>query len=156
LKALFVLFATVGVILAGSPEQDFISLLDAVYSADAESFQNCMSAESNGLIDMMLTMIKLQPEDAVTKMYDELGVTITAEEISGFTSEDFIEMVLASPGFSAELPPRQSITVVSSEINGNSSTVSFNITDMPQPFELLMIKEGETWKLDQGVIQAEF
>jgi hypothetical protein len=156
LKTLFVLFATVGVILAGNPEQDFNRLVEAVYSADTEGFQNCISTESNSLIEMMLTMIKLQPEDAVTEISDELGVEITAEELSEWTSGDFIETVLASPGFAAELPPRQNITVAGFEINGDSSTVSFNITDIPQHFELLMVKEGEIWKLDKSMIQAEF
>ncbi len=155
MKTLLVVLAAVGVVLASTPEQDFNSLLDAVYSADAESFQNCISAESNSLIEMMLTMIKLQPENAVTKISGELGVEITSEELSELTSGDFIEVVLTSPGFTAELPPRQNIAVSDIEVNGDSSTVFFNITDRPQPFELLMVKEGETWKLDQGVIQAE-
>jgi len=82
LKTVLVLVAAAGVVFAGNPEQDFDTLLDAVYSADAESFQNCISTESNGLIGMMLMMIKLQPEDAVAQISSELGVEITTEQLS--------------------------------------------------------------------------
>jgi len=155
LKTVLVLVAAAGVVFAGSPQQDFDTLLDAVYSADAESFQNCISTESNGLIEMMM-MIKLQPEDAVAQISTELDVEITAEQLSAWNSTDFIEAILASPTFAAELPPRQNVVVSGFETQGDSTTVFFNITGLPQPFELLMVKEGETWKLDQSVIQAEF
>jgi len=42
------------------------------------------------------------------------------------------------------------------ETQGDSTKVFFNVTDLPQPFELLLVKEDGTWKLDQSVIQAEF
>ncbi|OPX32320.1 MAG: hypothetical protein B1H09_00595 [Gemmatimonadaceae bacterium 4484_173] len=156
MKIVLVLLAAAGVVFAGNPEQDFDTLLDAVYSADAESFQNCISTESNGLIGMMLMMIKLQPEDAVAQISSELGVEITTEQLSAWNSTDFIETILTSPAFAAELPPRQNVVVSGFETQGDSTKVFFNVTDLPQPFELLLVKEDGTWKLDQSVIQAEF
>ncbi len=155
MKKLLVILAVTGVVYGINPEQAFNNLLDSVYSGDAEGFQNCISTESNGMIDMMLMMVKFQPEDAVEQISTELGVEITAEELSEWTSSDLIETVLLSPGFQEQLPPRENISVSGFEINGDSSMVCFNITDLPQPFELLMVKDGNTWKLDQSVIQEE-
>ena len=104
---------------------------------------------------MMLMMLRLKPEEAAVEISSELGIDISVEDISSWTSIDLIDTVLSSPRFLAELPPRENIVVSGYEINGDSSIVSFNLTDLPQPFEILMIKNGELWKLDHSVIQAE-
>lgn len=144
-----------GLMYAENPEQSFDNLVDAMYAGDAPGFSNCLSSESVALIDMMLMVVKLQPEEAAVEISSELNLDITAADISGWSSTDLISTVLSSPRFLAELPPREDIVVSGFEINGDSSVVSFNLADLPQPFEILMIKSGNTWKLDQSVIQAE-
>ncbi len=144
-----------GLMYAENPEQSFDKLVDAMYAGSAEGFKSCLSSESVAFIDMMLMVVKLKPEEAAVEISGELNMEVTAEDVIGWTSTDLIGTVLASPRFLAELPPREDIVVSGYEISGDSSVVSFNLADLPQPFEILMIKSGSSWKLDQSVIQAE-
>lgn len=157
MKKLVFLFLAVlaGALFAGNPEQSFDNLVDAMYAGDAEGFKNCLSTESVAFIDLMLMVVKLKPEEAAVEISGELNMEVTAEDVSGWNSTDLIDTVLASPRFLAELPPREDIVVSGYEISGDSSVVSFNLAGLPQPFEILMVKSGDSWKLDQSVIQAE-
>lgn len=150
-----ILVVLTGSMYANNPEQAFDNLVDAMYAGDGSGFCDCLSSESVALIDMMLMMVRLKPEEAAVEISSELGLDISAEDISEWTSIDLINTVLSSPRFLAELPQRENIVVSGYEINGDSSVVSFNLADLPQPFEILMVKSGENWKLDQSVIQAE-
>jgi hypothetical protein len=155
-KFLFLILAvTASSVLANNPEQAFENLVDAMYAADAESFRECLSTESVAMVDMMLVMMKLKPEDAALEISSKLGVEVTREELMGWTGTDLLSMVLSSPGFVSELPPRRDIVVTSFEVNGDSSIVFFTVNQLPGPFQIAMIKNGEKWKLDQSVIQAE-
>ncbi len=150
-----ILIVAAGTVHAGSPEQAFNNLVDAMYAGDAEEFSDCLSTESVAMIDMMLMMVRLKPEEAAVEISGKLGMDITAEDIASWTSIDLISTVLSSPRFLSELPPREDIVVSGYQITGDSSVVSFNLADLPQPFEILMVRNGEDWKLDQSVIQAE-
>ncbi|MCK5133771.1 MAG: hypothetical protein KAR40_16675 [Candidatus Sabulitectum sp.] len=150
-----ILVVLTGSMYANNPEQAFDNLVDAMYAGDGPGFRDCLSSESVALVDMMLMMVKFKPEEAAVEISSELGVNISAEDVYGWTSIDLINTVLSSPRFLAELPPREDIVVSGFEINGDSSVVSFNLVDLPQPFEILMVKSGADWKLDQSVIQAE-
>ena len=157
MKRLLVVLLVVltGSVFANNPDQAFNILVDAMYAGDAESFSDCLSTESVALIDMMLMMVKFKPEEAAVEISSELGLDVSAEDILNWTSTDLIGTVLSSPRFLAELPSREDIVVSGFEINGDSSVVTFNLPDLPQPFEIAMVKNGEDWKLDQSVIQAE-
>ncbi len=150
----FILAILAGSLLANNPEQAFNQILDTVYSGDADGFKECLSTESVALIDMMLVMVKMKPEEAAVEISNELGVDISEEELINWTSDDLLSTVLSAPGFISELPARQDIVVSGIETDGDSSMVSFGITDYPGPFQLLLVKNGNDWKLDQGVIQS--
>jgi len=152
-------FAVIAVIAssayANNPEQAFENLVDAMYAANAESFRECLSTESVAMVDMMLVMMKLKPEEAALEISGRLGVEVSGADLMGWTGTDLIGVVLSSPGFLNELPPRRDIVVTSVEVNGDSSIVFFTVSQLPGPFQIAMIKNGEKWKLDQSVIQAE-
>ena len=150
-----ILVVLAGTLLGNNPEQAFNNLVDTMYSGDAVGFRSCLSEESVAMIDMMLMMVRMNSEEAAVEISNELEIEITAEEISMWSSTDMINTVLSSPRFLAELPPREDIVVSGYEITGDSSIVSFNLAELPQPFEILLIKNGSDWKLDQSVIQAE-
>lgn len=152
---LTLLFAILlGTTYANTPEEAFNNLLDATYEVDAEAFLSCLSVESVQMVDMLIYMVKLQPEEAISRISTELNVDITEEELKAMSSIDLINMVLVAPGFQEQLLPRADITFVGAETNGDSSNVSFTITDFTGPFRLLFVKNGEDWKLDQSVLQA--
>lgn len=144
-----------GTTFANTPEEAFNNLLDAAYEKDAEAFLNCLSIESVQMVDMLVYMVKLQPGEAVSRISNELNVDITEDELKEMTTIDLIGMVLAAPGFQEQLPARTDITFTGAETNGDSSYVSFAIVDFPRPLRLLMVKNGDNWKLDQSVLQAE-
>ena len=85
---------------------------------------------------------------------EELGTEISAQDILNWTSTDFIDAVILSPGFLDELPPREEIAITHCEISGDSSTVFLDVAGISQPFGMAMILEGDTWKLSENLIQA--
>ena len=150
----FILATLAGSLFANSPEQAFNQILDAAYSADADCLQECLSTESVALIDMMLVMVKMKPEEAAVEISNQLGVEITKEELLSWTSYDLLTTVLSAPGFISELPARQDIAVSGFETGADSSMVSFSIADYTGTFHLLLVKDGNDWKLDKSVIQS--
>ena len=154
-KFLFVALSLAALGYANTPDEAFDRLVNAMYSGNAEVVRTCLSTESIALVDMMLMMIKAQPEDAAAEISAELKVPISSEELRSWTSLDLIDAVLASPMLQSELPPRDDIVFTGAEVFGDSCMVSFNVGDYPEPFNLLMVKNGEEWKVDQSVVQAE-
>jgi len=150
-----VLLAAATTCFAGTPEAAFESLVDAIYAGDAQEFSTFLSAESAGMVSMILMMLKADPEQAAADISAELGVEVTAEEISGWSSADLLAMVLSAPGFIAEFPPRESIHVSGSTVNGDSCLVSFTVDGIEGNMDLPMVMQNGSWKLDQSVIQAE-
>lgn len=146
---------TAAACFANSPEEAFDELLDALYSGNAPGLYNSLSTESVAMLNMMLLVVKAQPGEAAEEMSSELGIVITAEELSSWTAMDLISAVLTAPGFIQEFPPRDDITVLNCSTNGDSSTVFFTVGEIPETFELLLVKQNDSWKLDQSVIQAE-
>ena len=149
------LVTSLGTSFANTPEEAFNNLLDSAYEQDAEAFLNCLSVESVQMVDMLVYMVKLQPGEAVARISRELDIEITEEELKEMASIDLINMVLSAPGFQEQLPPRADIAFTGVETSGDSSYVSFAIANFSAPFRLLMVKNGEDWKLDQSVLQAE-
>lgn len=154
-KFLFVALSLAAMGYANTPDEAFNRLVNAMYSGNAEVVRTSLSTESIALVDMMLLLIKAQPEEAAAEISAELKVSITPEELRSWTSLELIEAVLASPMLQSELPPRDDIAFAGAEVFGDSCMVSFNVGDYPEPFNLLMVKNGEDWKVDQSVVDAE-
>lgn len=140
---------------ANSPEDAFNGVLDALYSGDAQGLYSSLSTESVAMLNMMLLMVKAQPEEAAAEISDELGIEITGDELSEWTAMDLVSTVLSAPGFIDEFPPREEITVSNCSESGDSCVVYFTVGEVPETFQLLMVKQNGNWKLDQSVIQAE-
>lgn len=154
-KFLFVALSLAAMGYANTPDEAFGQLVNAMYSGNADVVRASLSTESIALVEMMLLMIKAQPEEAAAEISEELKVPISPDEIRNWTSLELIDAVLASPMFAEELPPRDDIVFAGAEVVGDSCLVSFNVGDYPEPFNLLMVKNGEDWKVDQSVVQAE-
>lgn len=152
--AITLILLVVPAALAESPEDAFEDLIEAVYSGDAGGVAERLSSDTMDMMDMVVAMIKLQPAEAAEEFSQELGREVTAEEIIGWTSLDFIDAVILSPGFLDELPDRDEITISSCEINGDSSTVFLTVSGIAQPFGMAMILEGDSWKLAENLIQG--
>jgi hypothetical protein len=155
IKTLLLILAVAVPASANQPEEAFEVLVDAFYAGDAQGVYDCLSAESTAMLGMMILMLKAQPAEAAAEISQELGVEITTEDIMSWTPMDLIGMMLSAPGVRDELPPRGDISVSGCEVNGDSCVVSFTVGDLPEPFELAMIRNGEDWKVDQSVLQAE-
>jgi hypothetical protein len=149
-----VIALTVQVVLAETPEEAFENLLDAVYEGNADEIAEHLSSETMAMLDLVVAMIKLQPGEAASEFSQELGSELSAEDILGWTSTDFIDAVILSPGFIEELPSRDEITISHFEINGDSSTVFLTVSGISQPFGMAMTREGDTWKLSENLIQS--
>lgn len=140
-----------GSVLAEEPDQAFDTMIDAMYQGDAQGLMDCLSTESLGLIDFVLMMLKMEPEESIAEISSELGFDITVEDINGWTSADLVEVVITAQVFVDELPPREELASDGFEIRGDSSTVFVDYGSSP-PLQILMVKEGESWKLDQSEI----
>jgi hypothetical protein len=143
-----------GTALAETPGEAFEELLDAVYEGDAAAVGERLSTETLMMLDMVVTMIKLQPGEAAAEFSEELGTEISADQIMEWTSMDFIGAVILSPGFLEELPPREQIGVSHFEIEGDSCTVYVSVQGAPQPFGMVMELEDDQWKLSENLIQG--
>lgn len=139
---------------ANSPEEAFNGLLDAVYSGDAPSLFENLSTESVAMVNMMLLVMKASPAASAAEVSSKLGIEAAAGEITGWTVMDLVSTVLSAPGFVSQFPPRDDITVSHCSVREDSSVVFFTVGDIPETFELLLVKQGGSWKLDQSVIQA--
>ena len=155
LKIGILVLLAAGACFAGTPEAAFESLVDAIYAGDAQEFSGYLSQESAGMVSMILMMLKADPEKAAADIAAELGVEVTAEDISGWSSTDLLAMVLSAPGFISEFPPRENIHVTGSTVNGDSCVVSFTVDGIQGDMDLPMVMQNGSWKLDQSVIQAE-
>ena len=149
-----VIILLVPLALAETPEEAFEDLLDAVYEGDADAVAERLSSQTMAMLDMVVTMIKFQPAEVAVEFSEELGITLNAEDIMDWTTTDFVDTVILSPGFIEELPSRDEITISHFEIQGDSSTVFLTVSGISQPFGMAMIREGDTWKLSENLIQS--
>jgi len=140
--------------LAETPEEAFEDLLDAVYEGDADAVAEHLSSQTMAMLDMVVAMIKFQPAEVAVEFSEELGLTLSAEDIMDWTTTDFVDAVILSPGFIEELPARDEIAISHFEIQGDSSTVFLTVSGISQPFGMAMIREGDTWKLSENLIQS--
>ncbi len=149
-----VIMLLVPLALAETPEEAFEDLLDAVYEGDADAVAERLSSQTMAMLDMVVAMIKFQPAEVAAEFSEELGITLNAEDIMDWTTTDFVDAVILSPGFIEELPSRDEIAISHFEIQGDSSTVFLTVSGISQPFGMAMIREGDTWKLSENLIQS--
>lgn len=148
-----VMIATLsGITSAETPEEAFEDLMDAVYDGDAAGVAGNVSSPTLSMIDFFLTMIKLQPEEVVTRFSEDLGTELTVEDLLEWEAVDFIDAVIHSPGFLEELPPRDEVTITHLEVNGDSCTVFLAVSGISEPFGMAMIREGDDWKLSENLM----
>ena len=113
-----------------------------------------LSTDTIAMMDMVVAMIKLQPAEAAEEFTQELGTEVTTEDIMGWTSIDFLNAVILSPGFLEDLPAREEIAITHCEISGDSSTVFLSVSGINQPFGMAMVLEDDSWKLAENLIQG--
>jgi hypothetical protein len=144
-----------GVVISNEPGDAFENLMDAFYEGDACAFEAGLSSNSIDLINMMLLMIKLQPDQAAAELSAEFQIALTGEELVNWTSTDLINALINAPGITDGFPPREDIEVSGSDIQGDTSTVFLKVTDYPEEIEVAMIREGSDWKLGESMLQSE-
>ncbi len=143
-----------GTLFANNPDQALNNLIDAVYSGDSETIINSLTDESIAMIDMVIMMIKAQPEETALEFSEETGQEVTAEDILSWTAADFIDLFILSPEFINELPPRGNIDVAGYEIEGDYATVTVSLEGEEETLDILMIKAGNTWKIDNSLLES--
>lgn len=154
-RILMTVLLAAGAGLAETPEEAFDSLVDALYSSDAQGVYSSLSTESAAMLNLMILMVKADPEAAAADISAELDLEITGEELSGWTAMDLVSTVISAPGFTEQLPPRNHIMVTGSETSGDTCLVYFEVQDVTGQFDLMMVRQNGLWKLDQSVIQTE-
>ena len=140
---------------AEDPGEAFDSLVEAFYSGDAQGVYQRLSTESAGMVEMMLLMVKANPQAAAEEIASEFGMEIAPDEITSWTSIDMMDALMNAPGFLDGFPTRDEIMVTGSHIQGDSCTIHFTMPEVTGELDLLMVKQNGSWKLDQSVIQAE-
>jgi len=148
-------FAITGALLAESPEEAFVELIDAFYEGDAYIVESGLSSSSLEMIDMMLMMVKMQPDQAAAELSEGLQVPVTGAELVNWTATDFIDIFINSPGIKDELPPREDIAVTGSEVNGDTGVVYLTVMDYPEAIPIAMVLECDGWKLSDEVVGSE-
>ena len=144
-----------GVVMSNEPGEALENLVDAFYEGDACAVEAGLSSNSINMIDMMLMMVKMQPDQAAAEISQELQIALTGDELLNWTATDFIFVLISAPGITDQLPPREDIEISSFDIQGDSSTVFLNISDYPENIPIAMVLEGDDWKLGESFLQSE-
>lgn len=156
MKTFFVLLLSIwaGAAFATNPDQAFENLIDAVYEGDSQVVLESLSTETIAMCDMILLMVKSQPEAAATDLSETLGVEITVDDVLEWTASDFIDAFILSSEFISELPPREDFEVSGFEADGDNSVVFIALAGEPEIFEISMVKDGDCWKLAHSVLDS--
>lgn len=149
------LFSLFGMMAADSPDEAFDELIDAFYSGDAEVVESHLSSGALEMIDMMLMMIKIQPDQFASEISGELQIALTGQELMNWTATDFIYAFINSPGMRDGLPPRAAVRVSGCDTQGDSGTVYLTVMDYPEAMEIAMVRENGCWKLGEALIDSE-
>lgn len=143
-----------GTTFANNPAEALDNLIDAIYERDSGVIINSLTDESVAMLDMVLMMVKAQPEEVAIELSEEIGIEITPEEVISMTAADFIELFILSPDFIAELPSRNDISVSDYEIEGDYATVSVSLEGEVETVDVLMLKVGDTWKIAHSLLES--
>lgn len=144
-----------GVIISNEPGEAFENLMDAFYEGDAEGVEASLSSSSIDMINMILIMVKIQPDQAATELSQKLQIALTGEELVNWTATDFIDALINAPGITQGFPPKEDIEVSGFDIQGDTSTVFLIVSNYPEEIEIAMIREGNDWKLGESMVQSE-
>ena len=148
------LLVITGTLFANNPDQALNNLIDAVYEGDSELIINSLTDESIEMIDLFIMIVQVQPEETAIELSLETGKEVNAEDILNWTAVDFIDLFILSPDFINELPARGEIDVTGYEIEGDYATVIVNFEDEEETLDVLMVKIGDTWKIDNSLLQS--
>ncbi len=156
MKTSFILLLSIlaGAAFATNPDEAFENLIDAVYEGDSQVILESLSTETVAMFDMVLVMVKSQPEEAAIELSETLGVEITVDELLEWTPSDFIDAFILSPEFVSELPPREDFEVSGFEVDGDNSIVFITLAGETEILEVSMVKDGSSWKLAQDVLES--
>lgn len=149
------LFSLFGMVAAEAPDEAFEDLIDAFYRGDAAEVEEHLSSGALEMIDMMLMMIKIQPDQSASEISRELQVALTGQELMNWTATDFIDVLINSPGMRDGLPPRTAVRVSGCDTEGDSGTVYLTVMDYPEAIEIAMVRENGGWKLGEELIDSE-
>ncbi|MCK5116564.1 MAG: hypothetical protein KAR44_08175 [Candidatus Aegiribacteria sp.] len=149
------LIVLAGAVMSNEPGEALENLVDAFYEGDACGVEACLSSNSINMLNMMLVMVKMQPDQAAAEISAELEIALTGDELRNWTTTDFIYVLISAPGITDQLPERENIEVSSCDIQGDSSTVFLNISDYPEEIPIAMVLEGDDWKLGESFLQSE-
>ncbi len=144
-----VLMLLPGLVVAGTPEEGFETVADALYSSDAAAFMEGLSGANLQQLETMVAMVKMSPEDAAAQLSAEQGEEITADELMQWTAEDLVAVLIAAPQLQEQLPPREALEVARSETDGDSATIFLVVPEVEEELPLLMVREGDDWKLGE-------
>jgi len=144
-----------GMVMSNEPGEAFENLVDSFYEGDASGVEAGLSNNSLDMINMMLMMIKMQPEQAAAELSQQFQIALTGEELVNWTSIDLIEALINAPGITQGFPPREDIEISGFEIWGDSSTVYLTVADYSEEIEIAMVREGNDWKLGERMVQSE-
>jgi len=141
--------------MAESPDEAFEALINAFYDGDAIVVESHLSSGSLEMIDMMLVMVRMGPDQAAAELSEGLQIPLTGQELMNWTATDFIDAMINSPGIRDELPPREDIVVSGCDVQGGTGVVYLEVQDYSEAFPVSMVLEGDGWKLSQELIQSE-
>ncbi|MCK4806663.1 MAG: hypothetical protein KAT09_03405 [Candidatus Aegiribacteria sp.] len=144
-----------GAVMSNEPDEAFENLIDAFYEGDAYGVETGLSSNSINMLNMMLMMVRMQPDQAAVEISREFQIALTGAELVNWTVNDFIYAFINAPGITDEFPPREDIEVTGCEIQGDCSTVFLKVSDYPEAVEIAMVREGDDWKLSESLVQSE-
>jgi hypothetical protein len=144
-----------GALAAGTPEDGAEAVIDAVYASDASALMEELSETSLEQLEAVVMMVKMSPDEAAGQMSAELGREISSEELMQWTAVDMLDAFLSSPMLEQALPPREVVRVARCEADGDTAVVYLSVPEVEEEMPLLMVLEGEDWKLGEGFMGTQ-
>ena len=142
-------------LFSDQPEEACMNLIDGFYRGDACVVENYLSTDAIQMIDTMLMIVRMQPDQAAAELSRELQIAVTGPELANWTSYDFINAFINSPGVTDNLPPRQFIQISECEVTGDTGLVHLKIENYPEVLTITMVREGDDWKLSDEMVGSE-
>ncbi|HOF66480.1 MAG TPA: DUF4878 domain-containing protein [Candidatus Fermentibacter daniensis] len=133
------------------PDAAVTGFFDAMKAGDGARAVSYMSQASINEMGAGLEELKADTTGMAAAMLPMMGINITPEQLQSMSTEDFVAALFSSQMIK-DMFANASVTILSSEVNGDNAVVkvSTNMNGEISEENIELVREGGVWKLDMG------
>jgi|GEM_PF-530388 len=133
------------------PDAAVTGFFDAMKAGDGARAVSYMSQASIDEMGAGLEELKADTTGMAAAMLPMMGINVTPEQLQSMSTEDFVAALFSSQMIK-DMFANASVTILSSEVNGDNAVVkvSTNMNGEISEENIELVREGGVWKLDMG------